>query len=190
MDNNGFNGFGGEDRFNRGLDQGFNSGYDKGFDRAFDSGSAGGYNADGYDPNFNGGFDPRQYTKPVEVNPFDKPDKFYRCPGKEIVGLIMGIVSMIWGFVTIIVGSMVHALVSKYKVQLGAVFTKYATTRYTTSVVIYGIFAIVLFCVVFILRRKVYDQADIVTKKIDVGLWLGIVGAVLGLIGIIVGVTG
>ena len=187
MDNN-FNGNSGDNNrgYNSGGFNGYNVGYDsKGYDNT-------GYNNSfsDYDPNFNGGFDPRQYTKPVEVNPFEKPDKFYRCPGKEIVGMIMGIVSLIWGIVTIAYGSLVHSTISAYKAKYGDFFTKYASTRLTATVVVYGIFAIVLFFVVFILRRKVYDQADIVTKKIDVGLWLGIVGAVLGLIGIIIGVSG
>lgn len=185
MDNNGFGGFNGNN-----SQQSY--GYDKGFNRVYEGNyNNTNYDPDGYDPNFNGGYDPRQYSEPVKNSPlgFDKPDKFYKCPGKEITGLILGIASMIWGIIGIIYTSTIRSILSAYKAQYGSYVTKYATATYTSYAVIYGLAAIILFVIVFILRRKVYDQADIVTKKIGAGFVMSIIGAILGIITIIIGAT-
>ena len=190
MDNNGFNGFNGENSdYRYGNDRGFNNIYNENYRTTYDPN---GYDPDGYDPNFNGGYDPRQYSQPVMNSPllYEKEDKFYKCPGKEITGLILGIVNLVWGVTSIVYGAAIHALIGAYKRAYGSYMTRYSSAGNTAGVVIYGLSTLVLLFVVFVLRRKVYDQADIVTKKIDIGFYLAIVGAILGIIGLIIGVTG
>ena len=58
MDNNGFNGFNGENSdYRYGNDRGFNNIYNENYRTTYDPN---GYDPEGYDPNFNGGYDPKE----------------------------------------------------------------------------------------------------------------------------------
>ncbi|MBR3039674.1 MAG: hypothetical protein IKI20_03330 [Lachnospiraceae bacterium] len=122
----------------------------------------------------------------------DSEDEFKRCPGKEIVGLIMGIVCLIDGVILMFVSIGIRSVISRYKTiysSFGAYSYKPDYSGYKFSLFLYGAFTIALFIVVGNLKRRVYDQADIVTKKIDTGFTLSIIGAAVALIAMIVGIS-
>ena len=191
-----------DNRFNSNFDDGFEKDGNSSFGRGYGSSYGGGYGSD-YSDSFNAssygsGMDDIYYGDkqfPSRRTYLDSEDEFKRCPGKEVVGLVLGIIGLIYGVIIIITGSAIRSLITKLKNAYSLygygtyTYSSPSYSSYKISLFIYGAFAIVLFFVVGVLKRKVYDQADIVTKKIDTGFTLSIIGAVLAGIGMIIGLS-
>lgn len=120
------------------------------------------------------------YTQPVYQQPV-QPQPAYsynastpqatlgaRCPGKEIAGLVMGIVSLSEGVLAAICG-----IIPVY----GIIYA-----------VIFGLFAIGLGIAAIVLHKKVHEQATVITNKIEIGRKLAIPGIITGGAGMVLSI--
>ena len=100
----------------------------------------------------------------VQPNGYRNSEPVVRCPGKEITGMILGINSLLWG-------------------SLGLFFCWHIVIA-----IVYGGFGIGFGIAATILRKKVHEVANQITKKIEIGGKLGIAGIVCGAVSIVLGI--
>ncbi|MCR4814734.1 MAG: hypothetical protein K5879_07900 [Lachnospiraceae bacterium] len=91
-----------------------------------------------------------------------------KCPGKEIAGLVLGINAIVWGGLGAVFG-----LMPFYGLIFGF---------------IWGGFGIGFGIATNILHKKVHEQANVITSKIETGKKLATIGIVLSIVGMVISV--
>lgn len=87
-----------------------------------------------------------------------------RCPGKEIVGMVLGINSLVWGVLGIFFCWHIGLAIAYGGIGIGT-----------------GIAA-------RILHNKVHEQATLITNKIEIGNKLGLAGIICGAVSIVLSI--
>ncbi len=91
-----------------------------------------------------------------------------KCPGKEIAGLVCGINAIVWSALGTVCGC-----IPVY----GIIFA-----------VIWGLFGIGFGIAAIVLHKKVHEQAEEITSKIETGKKLGTAGIIVGAAGIVISI--
>ena len=119
------------------------------------------------------------------------------CPGKEITGLIFGIVSLLsgltsgfFGIAAISLGIMYNTFYGRGSLYSSAASSRSSVIQIVIYAILYGIMTIAFAIVTMVLRRKVMLQADAPTKKIRIGFGLAIAGMILGALAVLLGIIG
>lgn len=116
------------------------------------------------------GYDPNQaaYQQPADLQGFNRvPTK---CPGKEIAGLVLGINSLVWGV-------------------LGLLFCWIPFYGMLFSFIWGGIFGIGCGVAANILHKKVHEEAEVITSKIETAKKLALPGIITGIAGMVISVV-
>lgn len=110
------------------------------------------------------------YSQPV----YSQPDlqgfkrEPVKCPGKEITGLILGINSLVWS----VLGTSMGCLP-----VYGLMFS-----------IIWGLFGIGFGIAAIILNKKVHEQAEEYTNKIEIAKKLSVAGIIVAAVGIVISI--
>ena len=115
------------------------------------------------------GYDPNQgaYQQPADLQGFNRvPTK---CPGKEIAGLVLGINSLVWGI-------------------LGLLFSWIPIYGMIFSFIWGGLMGVGCGIATNILHKKVHEEAEEITGKIETAKKLAVPGIILGIVGCVISI--